>query len=90
MKQSSKKLLLAEIIFIRFFYFSLTTNSEIPFESYEAAYEEEPEEDRKFNLKKKTLNFCFFSCSNGWDNHFTYNLSSKNNTSDINQFFIVF
>jgi hypothetical protein len=40
------------------------TNSQIPFESYEAAYEEVPEEDRKSFFKTIGDYFYFFSCTN--------------------------
>jgi hypothetical protein len=57
--------------------YSRTTNLKIPLENYEAAYEE----DRKvvlINLQKYS-NLDFFSCANGWNYNFAFNLSSKEN-----------
>jgi len=56
-------------------------NSQIPFEIYEAAYEEEPEEDRNklnFNNNTKNKNF-IFSCTYRWYYYFAFNFSSKIN-----------
>lgn len=60
---------------------SRTSSSQIPFEIYEAAYEEEPEEDRKYSLLlfkwNKTKDFLFFSGTHRWHNYFTFNFPSK-------------
>lgn len=53
--------LIIYLFLIRKFSFRKLNNSQIPFEIYEAAYEEAPEEDRKsFYLNQKTNENFYF------------------------------
>ena len=61
--------------------FSRAGGSQIPFEVYEAAYEEEPEEDREWcSLSATTKLTCFYSCAHRWYYYLTFDFSSKSNS----------